>query len=48
MYAIKVKREYTMLSFKIVYYSLFSLLYVISILRLTLQAKDTIIIVKGF
>jgi hypothetical protein len=37
-----------MLSFKIVYYSLFSLLYVILIPKLTLQAKDAIIIVKGF
>jgi hypothetical protein len=37
-----------MLSFKIVYYTLVSLLYIILILKLTLQAVNAIIIVKGF
>jgi hypothetical protein len=37
-----------MSSFKIVYYTLVSLSYVILILKVTLQAKDAIIIVKGF
>jgi hypothetical protein len=48
MYAIKARGECTMSSFKMVYYTSSLLLYVISILRLTLQAEDAVIIVKGF
>ena len=48
MYAIKVRGECTISSFRMVYHTSISLLYIILILRLTLQAKDAIIIIKGF
>ena len=48
IYAIKVRGECTMSSFRIVYHTSVSLSYVISIPRLTLRAEDAIMIVKGF
>jgi len=48
IYIIKAKGECTVLSFRIVYSILASLLYVILIFKLTLGAKNAIIIVMGF
>jgi len=48
MYAIKVRGECIILSFKMVYCISVSLLYMILIPKLTLQAKDALITAKGF
>jgi len=48
MYAIKVRGECTMLSFKMVCRISVSLSYMILIPKLTLQAKDALITAKGF